>query len=53
MGHVLPLPYTTKTSPGAVIFGQYILFEILFLADWNKIGEHMQYQTNPKMQDAN
>jgi hypothetical protein len=28
-----------KASPGAAIFGQDMLFDILFLADWNKIGE--------------
>jgi hypothetical protein len=29
-----------KASPGAAIFGQDMLFEILFLADWKKIGVH-------------
>ncbi len=28
-----------KASPGAAIFGQDMLFEILFMADWHKIGE--------------
>jgi hypothetical protein len=28
-----------KASPGAVIFGQDMLFDIPFLADWRKIGE--------------
>ncbi len=33
-----------KASQGAVIFGWDILFNIPFLADWNKIGEYRQYQ---------
>jgi hypothetical protein len=28
-----------KASPGAAIFGQDMLVDIPFLADWNKIGE--------------
>ncbi len=35
-----------KASPGAVIFGQDMLFDIPFLADWNKIGDHKQCQTD-------
>ena len=31
-----------KASPGAAIFGRDMLFDILFVADWHKIGEHMQ-----------
>ncbi len=31
-----------KTSPGAAIFGWDMLFDILFIADWKKIGEHRQ-----------
>jgi hypothetical protein len=31
-----------KASPGAAIFGQDMLFGILFIADWQKIGEHRQ-----------
>ncbi len=31
-----------KASPGAVIFGQDMLFNIPFIADWKKIGEHRQ-----------
>jgi hypothetical protein len=30
-----------KTSPGAAIFGQDMLFDIPFIADWKKIGEHI------------
>jgi hypothetical protein len=29
-----------KASPGAAIFGQDMLFDIMFIADWKKIGEH-------------
>ncbi len=28
-----------KPSPGSAIFGQYMVFDILFMADWRKIGE--------------
>ncbi len=32
-----------KASP---ISGRNMLFDILFIADWNKIGDHRQHQTN-------
>jgi hypothetical protein len=35
-----------KASPGAVIFGQDMLFDIPFIADWQKIGEHRQQLTD-------
>ncbi len=35
-----------KASPGAAIFGQDMLFDILFIADWRKIGEHRQRPTD-------
>jgi hypothetical protein len=35
-----------KASPGAAIFGRDMLFDIPFLADWNKIGEYRQRQTD-------
>jgi hypothetical protein len=35
-----------KSSPGAVIFGQDMLFDILFIADWKKIGEYRQRLTD-------
>jgi hypothetical protein len=35
-----------KASPGAVIFGQDMLFDILFNADWKIIGEHRQRLTD-------
>jgi hypothetical protein len=35
-----------KASPGAAIFGQDMLFDILFIADWQKIEEHRQQLTD-------
>jgi hypothetical protein len=35
-----------KASPGAAIFGRDMLFDILFIADWKKIGEHRQRLTD-------
>jgi hypothetical protein len=35
-----------KASPGAAIFGQDMLFDTLFIADWQKIGEHRQRLTD-------
>jgi hypothetical protein len=35
-----------KGSPGAAIFEQDMLFDIPFIADWQKIGEHRQRLTN-------
>jgi hypothetical protein len=35
-----------KASPGAAIFGLDMLFDIPFVADWNKIGEKRQSLTN-------
>jgi hypothetical protein len=35
-----------KASPGAAIFGQDILFNILFVADWHKLGEYKQSLTD-------
>ena len=35
-----------KASPGAAIFGRDMLFEIPFTADWNKIGDYRQHQTD-------
>ena len=29
-----------KASPGAAIFGQDMLFDILFVADWYQIGDY-------------
>jgi hypothetical protein len=35
-----------KASPGAAIFGQNMLFDIPFIADWQMIGEHRQRLTD-------
>ncbi len=35
-----------KASPGAAIFGRDMLFDIPFIANWNKIGDNRQRQTN-------
>jgi hypothetical protein len=29
-----------KASPGAAIFGRDMIFDIPFIADWKKTGEH-------------
>ncbi len=35
-----------KASPGSAIFGQDMLFDIPFIADWKIIGEHRQRLTD-------
>ncbi len=35
-----------KASPGAAIFGQDMLFDIPFIADWKQIGDYRQNQTD-------
>jgi hypothetical protein len=35
-----------KASPGAAIFGQDMLFDIPFIADWRNIGEYRQQLTD-------
>eukprot|EP00956_Cyclotella_meneghiniana_P028463 scaffold66238_cov43-Cyclotella_meneghiniana.AAC.10 len=35
-----------KASPGAAIFGRDMMFDVPFLADWNKIGDYRQRQTD-------
>ncbi len=35
-----------KASPGAAIFGQDMLFDIPFVANWNKIVDYRQRQTD-------
>ncbi len=42
-----------KASPGAAIFGQDMLFDILFVADWHKIGERRQSLTDRGNQQEN
>jgi hypothetical protein len=41
-----------KASPGAAIFGRDMLFDIPFMADWYKFGEHRQLLTDRNKQDA-
>jgi hypothetical protein len=36
-----------KASPGAAMFGQDMLFNIPFIADWKQIGDYRQNQTDP------
>jgi hypothetical protein len=38
--------YPLHSSPGAAIFGRDMLFDIPYLADWHKIGEHRQKLTD-------
>jgi hypothetical protein len=42
-----------KASPSAAIFGQDMLFDIPFVADWHKIGEQRQSLTNRGNQREN
>jgi hypothetical protein len=42
-----------KAPPGAAIFGRDMLFDILFVADWHKIGEQSQSLTNCGNQHKN
>jgi hypothetical protein len=42
-----------KASTGAAIFGQDMLFDIPFMADWHEIGEHRQSLTDPGNQHKN
>ncbi len=35
-----------KATPGAAIFGQDMLFDIPFIAAWQKVGEHRQQLTD-------
>jgi hypothetical protein len=35
-----------KASPGTAIFSRDMLFDIPFLADWNNIVDHRQWQTD-------
>ncbi len=42
-----------KASPGAAIFRQDMLFNILFVADWHKIGEQRQSLTDLGNQHKN
>ncbi len=42
-----------KASSGAAIFGQDMLFNILFVADWHKIGDRRQLLTDRGNQQEN
>ncbi len=42
-----------KASPCAAIFGQDMLVDIPFIADWKKTGEHMQLLTNCNIDHKN
>ena len=42
-----------KTWPGAAIFGRDMLFDIPFIADWSKIGEYRQRQTDKNTRREN
>ena len=42
-----------KASPGAAIFGRDMLFDIPFIADWNKIGDYRQRQTDRNTRSEN
>ena len=42
-----------KASPGAAIFGRNMLFDIPFIANWNKIGDYRQRLTNLNMARIN
>jgi len=42
-----------KASPGAAIFGRDMLFDIPFIADWHKIREYRQRQTDHNTKHEN
>jgi hypothetical protein len=42
-----------KATPGVASFRQDILFNITFVADWHKIGEHRQSLTDRSNQHEN
>ncbi len=42
-----------KASPGATIFGRDMLFDVPFIADWNKIGDYRQRQTDLSTEHEN
>ncbi len=46
-------PKVIKASPGVAVFGRDMLFNILFVADWHKIGKQMQSLTNCGSQHKN
>jgi hypothetical protein len=42
-----------KASPGTAIFGRDMLFNIPFIAGWNKIGDYRKHQTDLNMAREN
>ena len=42
-----------KASPGTAIFGWDMLFGIPYVADWNKIGDFRQHQTDRNTEREN
>ena len=42
-----------EASPCAAIFGREMLLDIPYIADWNKIGDYRQCQTDPNMKCEN
>jgi hypothetical protein len=42
-----------KASPGAGIFERNMIFDILFIANWNKIGDYRQCHTDLNMARKN
>jgi hypothetical protein len=42
-----------KASPVAAIFDRDMLIDIPFLADWNKIGDYRQHQTDLNIEHEN
>ena len=53
MDSTLYLPYSAKVKSRRCIFGRDILFDIPYIAYWNKIGEYIQAQTDRKLQRKN
>jgi hypothetical protein len=46
MGHLLYLSHSPESLSRCTVFGREMLFDILFVAKWNKIGDFRQHQTN-------
>eukprot|EP00804_Cyclotella_cryptica_P011422 CCRYP_016385-RA/>CCRYP_016385-RA protein AED:0.32 eAED:0.32 QI:0/-1/0/1/-1/1/1/0/261 len=42
-----------NTSPGAAIFGRDMLFDVLYIADWSKIGEYRQKEADNNTRQEN
>ena len=53
MGHSLTYHTVLKAAPGAAIFGRDMFFNIPYIADWNKIGDYRQCQTDLNTQREN